>query len=173
MDKFHLMNVRVLPISVIAEKWAEETSDVGRDVIEQELRISILNKRRYDRGLVGLIPHIPAEKVWPPASTRIDQDHIRWFCNKQKNWPLPEFWFGKQIKPRKKPGRPPLNKSAIVQEYELRKANGEAKKEKTAEAKHLAAWFSRTHPSESAPETGTIENWLSEVDPRSPKLPQN
>jgi hypothetical protein len=171
MSKYHLMNVRILPISIIADRWSEE-AEIERSIIEQELRLSVLNRKRFDRGL-ELLPHIPAEKLWPSATERLDREHIEWFCTKQKNWPLPEFWFGKQIKEKGKSGRPPLNRDAIVQEFRSRRATGLAHNRQSEEARHLSAWFRRERPNEKPPADGTIQNWIRAVEKELQLPPQN
>ena len=133
MAKLHMMKVRALPIRVIAAKWAEET---GEDYlpIETELRRSVLNIERVRQNL-PLLEHVPLEPSLPPATIELDREHIKWFCAKQGNWPLPEFWFGKKIPERRKPGRPSLNKNAIVQEFKRLRLEHQLPNTKSAQAR--------------------------------------
>lgn len=171
MKKFHLMEVRVLSINEIAERLAAE-SGIERAVLERELRISVLNRKRYLEGL-GPMPVIPPEQEWPDATELIDHDHMYWFCKKQGNWPLPEFWFGEQPKEKGKPGRPPFDRGAIVQEYLRRKRDGQKMQLVSDEAKALKRWLSLVSPDQKCPSSGTIENWIRALEKEQQGRPQN
>lgn len=156
------MEVRVLPIRIIAKLWAEER-EMDQAILEQELRLSVINYPRYMRGK-GLINPIPPKDEWPSADEVLDREHIYWFGRKQRGWPLPEFWFGPQPKEKRKPGRPPLNMNAIVQEFRRRLEAGEAKKFNTEEARDLCIWFAKAHPNEEKkPSIRYIENVIGKL----------
>lgn len=129
--------VREMPIEDIARLWFRELG-MSRELLERELRLAVLNLDRNWRE-EGLIAEVPPDEELPPVTTRLSKEQIQEFCEKQRGWPLPEFWFGPQGDEPRPRGRP-SHMPAILQELERRAEAGELEATVTEQARALNQW---------------------------------
>jgi hypothetical protein len=154
-----LHRVRWLSIEQIAKLWGDE---VGYDpkIIQHELQLGLLNLPRIEAGLRPLDKLPPAEEL-PPIETHFSRDDIPKFCDKQ-GWPVPGFWFGREVREKGYAGRPAKKKRAILQELERRAQAGELHNRVRAEAQYLSEWAAEKFPDEEVATPRTIENNIRE-----------
>lgn len=135
--------MRILPISLIAEKWYQErTVGLPQKVIEVELQRAHVNLAPgRDWRAEGLVPVVEVYDLAsiPSSETEVTKDWVEEFSIKQ-GWPLPRFWFPEEAPPVRPRGRPSNNK-AILEELKARAERGELAGSVTDQARELRAWM--------------------------------
>jgi hypothetical protein len=129
--------VREMPILDIARLWYRELG-MSQDLLENELRLAVINLARNWRE-EGFIDPAPPVDDRPPVTTLMSREQIWEFCEKQKGWPLPTFWFPREREEVRQRGRP-SHMGAILQELDRRAAVDQLEATMTEQARALNDW---------------------------------
>jgi hypothetical protein len=160
MARLPLHNVRWLSIREIAKYWADD-AELDEETILRELQLSYINFRRIDAGQER-VDALPPKAEMPEVEMLLTREHLLRFCDKQ-GWPVPEFWFGREIREKGFAGRPAKKKRAIVQELERRAAAGELRDSLADQARDLSKWAAEKFPHDEVASPRTIENNIREI----------